>query len=811
MRIFHALSVLCAILSITAFSQTTAVKQHYSLSGCITDSVSRNAIPGVNVIVYSQKIQKQLGGAATDINGAFRIPELSETEVSIKFSIIGYRTKVINIVLTPKKNTAVLDTIRLSSAVLTMGSVEITAVKPMIEYLIDKQVVHMDKVPGGSGSVADALKSTGSVDIDPVSNKVSLRGRSEVNIMIDGKPMPGAETLISQMPASGVDKVEIITNPGAKEDAEGDAGIINIITKKSERNSYNGSVNLTFSTRKINLGTVALNYRKDRLNLYSSFTGGLGTENFENKSERINFNSLTNHTLSSLENSDMHGHLAFLKLGADYDLNDENSVSLTGSFLNLSFDNNRNGNQNVVRSDNILNYSYLQKNNGSNANINYNFTAFYKRKFNGQGHEITADAYYSKIDMDNDNEQKITYQYDPSFPFMQNSFNNIDNKTLILKTDYVNPSKSFGKIETGYRFTFRDRGNDYTIMNYAYGDARWHDDMNYCNRFYYKENIHALYLSYTNKILFLDYIAGLRYEATLTEGRQVMNGGSSFSHDYSSFFPSFNIAYKINNEFQIMFNTARRINRPRMEYINPFTRVDGPNSFSRGNPQLDPAYVNLYELKFSPVLNLFHTNSTGRPYWLDTIERDSIKYSSVINCGRTKTYGVEVTLPLINDKRSPVKLPAWLNMINVFYSYTHVIDEGIYLNEDYSATKNTWSVSVNTSLNLWYDIGLMINFRYRPKTEDRRTITYENKNLTCSLSRDFFEDKLTVSLMLNDLLNSNTYRTENIGSNYRSDFSNTNIHSRGAFLSFTYNFNDFKAKRDRNIDDGRDKTEGGLF
>lgn len=806
MRVFPALA-----LSLLLFSNYCAQSSagRFSLSGSVIDSVNSSPIPGVNVIVYSSSTGKQIAGAACNDKGIFSVKSIPENKVKVSFSVVGYRLKSIDTAFTQKSTAIALAPVKLSSTLITVTGVEVKAQRPMIEYFIDKQVVNMEKVPGNSGSVTDALKNTGAIDVEPGTNKISMRGRSGLIIQIDGKPMPGAETLLSQMPASSVDKIEIISSPGAKEDAEGDAGILNIITKKSERNNYNGSVSLSASTQKMTYGTLIFNYRKDKFNIFSSISGGLGRQRFESEGYKINYNSISNHIQNSAGKSEFSGRMGNLKLGLDYDMDDLNSFSVSGTFFTLKYDQSDNTSSHIFKNDNALNYTYRLANEGNNLNSNYNFTAYYRKKFNKEGHEITADAYYTRMDSDNDNDRSTGYNY-MSFPELQNSLNNVDNKTLILKTDYVNPSKAFGKIETGYRFTFRDRNNDYQVFNFDQPHSLWNNDTNYSNIFNYKESIHALYLSYSNKILIFDYIAGLRYEGTIAEGDQ-RTGGKTFSNSYASFFPSFYIAYKLSPRFQVLFNTARRINRPRMEYINPFTRVDGPNSYSRGNPLLDPTYVNLYELKFSPILNLFHTNSNGRPYWITTTENDSVTYNSVINCGRTKTYGLELTLPIINDPQFPIKLPKWLNMINVFFSVTRVIDEGVYNSEDYSAKKTTWNVSANSNFTLWYDVNLMVNANYRPKISDKRYIRNASTYLGLSLSRDFFDRKFKVALMLSDLLNSSKYRTETFGSNFYSDNTSHYLSSRGAFLSLTYNFNDFKPKRERNVDDGRDKSEGGMF
>jgi hypothetical protein len=284
----------------------------------------------------------------------------------------------------------------------------------------------------------------------------------------------------------------------------------------------------------------------------------------------------------------------------------------------------------------------------------------------------------------------------------------------------------------------------------------------------------------------------------------------AFGSDYFSYFPTFGLAYKMGDMFQIAFNAARKINRPQMEMINPFVKVNGPNSITRGNPRLEPTYTNSYELRFNPLLNIFFNDSKGRPASIATNVDDSVTVTTTINSVSNKSYGFELTIPVINEPRFPVKLPDWFSMFTMRISYTKTIEEGGYLKEGYSINRNAWRFNGNFSVKLWEDINAMMYYNYALPAEDARYKSGAVRFMGIVLSRDFFEKKLSLSLNFNDVFNSMQFVNETHGSNFYS-YSKTQVYkNQSVGLNIRYNFNDFTNRKEKTIDDGRDK-ESGLF
>lgn len=784
--------------------------QPYSITGNVKDFQNSTPMQGVTVALYSKANQKVLGGTSSNEKGVFNLKySVKGKNILIRFSYVGYETKQID-TIDFLNNKADLGTILLKPSSIMKSAVEITGQKPMVEFYIDKQVINMDQVPGSqSGSVSDALRNTGIVEVDPSSSKISLRGNSNVNILIDGKPQPMADNLLSQMPASYIDKVEVITTPSAKDDPEGDAGIINIITKKEHHDNYNGTLALYSATQQIGYLSSALNYRKGGLNLFGSVNGYYGKFLRYTDGQRINYLSDILHSQNSIGQSLTRGYMSNIKLGVDYDFDTLNSLSLTGNY------NKTNGTM-IISADNINynlagieTYSYNTNDDGHGDFNNYTVSADYKKKFNSKGHEFTADAFISNMVNSTHDLLTTEFNYLPLYPGLQNNNNDVLNKTVILNTDYVNPTETFGKIEAGYKFTFRDRKATLENLNYSYFTGLYYDSLNLSNVFRYRENIHALYLSYSNKISIIEYKLGIRDEQTFTDGVQEVTD-EEFKTDYNSLFPTFGLAYKLNELFQFSLNAARKINRPQMEMINPFIKVNGPNNITRGNPQLAPTYTNSFELKFNPLLNVYYSDSKGRPSSISTNINDSITVNTTINSASNKSYGFELTIPIINQPGFPIKLPDWLGMFNVRIAYNRFIENGSYLSEIYSIKRDSWKFSGNCNLNLWWDINLIFYYNIALKTEDDRYRTSASPFAGMFIKKDFFDKKLTIGLNINDLFNAIRPVNETFGSNFYSYSKTNSWRNRNIGLSIRYNFNDFANHQEKDVDDGRDK-DGGLF
>jgi hypothetical protein len=795
--------LLIVLLHLLNSSLISQILPGYRLSGAVIDSTSRTKLCGVNIAIESKKTNKILTGTVSDEKGDFFINNIIKDSIKIRLSMIGYSTKTIDTCLTQSSTN--LGIISLKPASILLSDVVVRSSLPMIEYNADKMVINIGKVPGNTSSLTDALRNSGVVEVNPSTNKISLRGNSNVKILIDGKPVALAESMLNQLPASSVDKVEITTTSTAKDDPEGEAGIVNIITKKGLPGKYSGSLSVTTSTQKTHFGYGMANYKTGLFNFFSSALYGFGKQEYDIELERINYNSPNYHKLSSLSRSLSDGYLVNSKIGFDLDYDSLNLFTVYGNYFKLKYAQDNISTNDVVNAMNDLSIKYNVKNRDDGNYDNYILSTFYKRKLNNKGSEITLDAFYSYLKNDFNSNVVTTNYYFAGYLFLRNSKKDIVNNTVIVKTDYVLPMGT-GKFETGYHFTWRDRESKYDISDNSLINIEWNPH----NLFSYKESINAFYAQHASKIYPFEYKAGVRLEHTHTTGKEMANGEISDT-DYVSVFPSLTLVYNVSEESQLSCSMARRIQRPMMEFINPFVEWQGPNKLYAGNPKLEPTYTNLVELKYDQLINVFYSGTKGSIQLVETTVNDSISLYSMINTSSIDKYGIEISIPYYNDPKYPFKLPEFITFLQIKFAYHKIDQVGTYVTENLTNTKKYWYILANGSLKMWFETDLTFSWLYTPKLDDGRYITSSTSYLTLVMSKEFFNKYLKVSLTYNNILQSNVYNITTYGTSYYSNLKYNNVLGSGLFLSLNYSFNDFKNREERSIDDGRDKIDNTIF
>jgi hypothetical protein len=799
------------LLSSVIYSQGRQEKPHnYDITGVVLDSVSNEPLIGITIVLLDKDSGKIIKGTTTNDKGTFTLFYTKAANVKLKFSGIGYKDLYLD-TLKLISGKCHLGNIHLPQEIMQTKPVLITGEKQMVDYLIDKEVINVDKVPKGNGTVADALQNSGLVDVDQTNKTISLKGSTGVKILVNGKPQPNIEQTLFQMPSSYIEKVEIMTTPSSKYEAEGDVGIINLVTSKNMEDNFNGSLSYYANTQGANYPSAFFNYRKGKFNLFTSGYGGLS--NFDNSNTRyLNKYTVINPTHEASTGSSKSNYKnGSFALGLDYDPDTVNSFSVSGNYTGS--DNNYNSLSITDISDfnSLPIYNYMFGNNSNNIYNSQMYQGFYKRKFNNNRCEFTTDIYWAILTSGTNNDKTTNYSNQLN-PVLQNSSTSTKNNTFNINSDYVNPTENYGKFETGYKFTYRDRRNNYDNEDYVYSVAKWYDSTGLSNDFRYKESILAFYGSWTYKIWIIDLKTGIRMEHTYTNGIQYTSG-ENFSNNYSDFFPTINLSHNISPFLRLYINATRRITRPQMELINPFTVIYGPNSISQGNPLLKPTYSNIYETGLNPFIKFYYTYNNGNPIGISTVLPNGSFYSTTVNMTLRQTYGSDLTIQLMKGSPIPVTVPDWLGMVNVTISYMKIIQTaGLSkdaVNENININRDTWILRSNDNFNLWENFRLGIFYTVNFKYKDSRYKNYTMSWLNFSLSRDFFDDKLSVSVSGNNLFVPTSTKMEITGSDYYSYYEYNMPQMRSAALSISWYFNDFKFRQNRNIDDGRDKPSEG--
>lgn len=780
-----------------------AQAETYKAIGAVSDLMTSKPLTGASVLILSKTSGKELKGIATDEKGFFTIENIPESKVRVKISMVGYQTQVIDSVALDQ--TSRLGLIRLLATTIEIAEVVIKSIKPLIEFHADRQVINMDRLPGNSGTVTDALKNSGLVEVDQSTNKITVRGQG-IKIKMDGHEYNMPVEMLAQMPATMIDQVEVILSPGAKESAEGGTYILNLISKKEAYSNYSGMFSLNMSTNNRGFGGTYLNYKANKLNMFGQAYGNRWASKNINEYERLVYTSPNMYYQKTQGDGKSIGYAGNIKFGFDYDFDEKNTTTFFVNYTGYNFDSEGNGNSFINNNNNVRQYDYVSHNTNFSVNSNLSFYGFYKKSFEKKGNELLIDAMYTIFGNPSDSKMKWDYSNKIGRPEMQNSNTDVTAKTFILKTDYILPINT-NRLEAGYSFTYRTRDNDYNVENFSYSTGTWLDSLKLSNVFKYYESINALYVTYAHKLGDFNAKLGLRAENLSTEGRQVTQN-TNFQENFLSFFPNLDLSYKLSDMYQVSINAFRRVTYPQIYYINPFRRYQGLNNYSAGNPKIKPTYVNSVAFNLSQYISVFYNYTTGTITSAMTTENDTTLISTYLNLNNEKAYGVNLTLPYYNSPMMPFHLPDFITNCYISFNYRYAKQSGQFLKEDLSLIDKSYTFNAYVGVKLWWDIDANISVYYMPRTENRRMIRGAMNFTSLYLSKTFMDRKLRLNISVMDLFNSNKNYNESIGGNFYTKNSYQMLNSRSISIGISYMFNDYKDRRDRKIDDGRDSSGG---
>ncbi len=818
-------------------------EKEITVKGKIVDASTQTPLEYATIVFTSTADASDVTGGITDTKGNYNIKVAAGT-YNISYEYIGFKKLTINNKsITSNTN---LGTTSLSVDAETLDEIEIVAEKTTVDIRLDKKIYNIGKdLTTAGGTVSDALNNVPSVSVD-IEGGISLRGNENVRILINGKPSAlagfGDSNVLSQLPAEAIERVEVITSPSARYDAEGTAGILNIILRQKETLGFNGSINLNAGNPDLVGVATTLNYRTEKFNLFSN----IGFRYFDaprtSDSDTYYFDYLdedgilqTPEYRQIIEDQDVtrlnrnyNGNI-----GMEYFLSDK--TSLTGSFFyrygedaDLSTNISERYNGGLVEQTT----RYERQNEEDNS---YQFALNYITKFDDKGHQLTADFQYVI-----DKEEQFTF-LDENYDFTEDAnpepfqreqiYQTEDQKEYLVQADYVLPIGEDSRFEAGYRGSFQNEVTDYLLEQEDITDGSLFVNDTITNVFDYSENVNALYTQYGTKLGKFSFLLGLRLEHTQLKGKidsrlsdQELNDAfgfpidTDFDKNYLGLFPTVNLIYNLAKEDQkeesITLGYNRRINRPRGWFINPFPTRSSRTRVFQGNPNLDPAFSSTFDLGYLKRWDkLTLTTSVYYQHETDSFERVQE------NTGSVTTDGINIirTIPvnLSTNKRTGAELGVlynpekWLRLnssINFFQFNT----EGEFNGVDYSAKNTSWFARFSSKVTLPAKIDWQTNAFYRGARSDAQSDTDGIFSMDLAFSKEIFKDKATLSLNVRDVFNSRkrnsvtTTATERVTSEFQ-------WRQRQITLSMIYRFNQ-KKERNRgsrnNNYNGDDEFEG---
>lgn len=817
-KILRFLPILILFTTLTTYSQNTS-----RFLGTVIDDATEKPIQGATAVLYRTKDSSVVRGGYTDKDGKFKYEKIVYGDYYLKISFIGYQVAKFDKLKTAKNFAEInLGTIRMKQSASEADIVEIVAEKQAIEYSMGKKVFNVDKSGANTGgNVLDVLRAVPAVDVDQ-DNNVSLRGNSNVNIMIDGKPlaaMGGSTNLLQQIPAANVESIEVVTNPTAKYDAEGQTGILNIITKKQIQGGFNGMLFLNTGTYDNYSASANFNYRTDFFNIFTNLDYSVSNRRRRIEIERrtsfldsLSERNETEITKNGYRYSDGSGGGGRLGLELNFSRNTNMTIS-GGVRKNEDHDNEESRNIQSLLANNSSNISQIFDfmTHENNPFVNYDGNLNFMHKFDRKGHELTFDAFYNTNNISRENNQdNLYYNLTNGIPIDLNTDRTYqvrnrtvgDNQSLIMQADYVQPINK-DRIEAGLKYSLRDVAAVSEFFTKP-KDSDYLKDTIASNQGKFKENVIAAYFIYGSKLSDnMDVSAGLRTEYTLQGVREVTGGYSDFDRTYIDFFPNLSVSYKLDDFQSFQLSYSRRINRPRLDNLNPFIDKSDPFFWRTGNPTLMPEYVNSYQVG---MLNVFKQITVNTEFFVKDIrdvinqrfreyynDSSNILIDRPLNMAQGLSYGLDFSVSYELSK-------TW--RMNTDFSFFDQYAEGTYKGVTFSNKGFAWSAKYMTSAVLFEDISMQIMANYSSpvvSAQGKRAAFYM---ADISFKRDFMDKKLSVSLRWMDIFRTMRFGGISQGENFYSQAFFTRDFT-AITLGISYRINDIiKQDRKRKREDG---------
>lgn len=812
------LILLFSSLSFFALGQSLNDKDRneVSVKGKIVESVNDQPLSYATV-AFADLNGKIITGGISDSYGNYII-KVPSGIYNITFEFIGFKAKVLNNQNLTKDIT--LQTVSLEEGAENLDEVLVTAETTEVEIRLDKKIYNIGKdLTTAGATVGDALANVPSVTVD-AEGAIALRGNGNVRILINGRPSAiagfGSTDALQSLPAESIERVEVITSPSARYDAEGTAGILNIILKREKTLGFNGSIQANLRDPFGAGLTGNVNLRTQKFNIFN--TTSVNTRNSPGKGVVNNLffsENVVNPLVLETRDFDRNDVGFNTNLGMEYFMSDKTSVTTSFFLSNGKDDDETFNNTNEFDRNNELAVNRIRIEEETEDDNNYQVSLNYITRFNDKGHELTADIQYG---IDDQLETALISEENtfPVFELLPTELITIeeDANEFLAQVDYVLPFGDNAQFEAGYRGNFEETTTDFEVKEQLVpgGEFVVNDDLT--NVFIYDEEINAIYTQYGNKFGKFSFLAGLRYEHTRLAGK--VEGESEgndlvidFDNSYSGLFPTLNLNYELNDTENFTLGYNRRINRPRGRFVNPFPSRSSEANIFQGNPSLRPAFASAFDLGYlkrwgkkatltASVYYQYETDAFERiqeDTGLETPNGIPIIRTIPINLSTNERVGFEVGL-LYNPTD-------WLR-VNGSFNFFQFNSDGAFNGIDYGAKNTSYFSRLSAKVSLPYKIDWQSNAIYRGPTNNAQTENEGILFLNLAFSKDILKGNGTIALNVTDVFNSRKRMSLTNTETFISD-SEFQFRVRTFNLSFIYRFNQKKEKAGRS---GRNNDGG---
>ncbi len=767
------------IFLLSLFVQSSSAQSDWTIVGKIIDDKSKEAIPFASALLKNSDNDEIVAGVTTDINGDFTL-ETSTNKVYLEIKFVGYLTRILPIVF--DSNMVDLGNLCIEPNAESLGELNITAEKSSMEFKLDKRVFNVGQDISSTGMGAmEVLNNVPSVNVD-IEGNVSLRGNQGVQILIDGKPSVMADDLSSALgsiSADMIEKIEVITNPSAKYNAEGTSGIINIVLKKEEKKGVNGSISFNTGWPHNHSVGGSINLRANKFNFFTQF--GAGYRSLPRYEESINQSYIDSSKVESDGVNYRNENFYNITLGTDYYINDYNTITLSGNF---AYEIEQQPSETEFwlydgNNDLVSNYKRTEVTSALNPKFQYDFN-YVRESKNNKDHKLQFSALGRSFSKDQSSEFNNVVLIGSDAYADQQTRTDFYQTDYTFKLDYTNPLNDKWSIESGAMYEINDVGNDYGV--YDDDNGVWVSDSSLTNNFVFVQKVLGLYATGAYESEKWGVKVGLRAENT-DLNTLLENTGQSNNQFYTNLFPSIHSSYKINKKFSMQIGYSRRIFRPRLWDLNPFFNIRNSYNIRTGNPNLLPEYGDSYELTAIYMNNKFSLN--GSVYYLRTTEvveritvlENNVNITMPMNIGTRDKVGIELNGDVDINKSID---------LNGDFNFGYFNRRGTFNGQNFDFISNQWSSRATMKIKLPANFDIEITGNYQSKFETVQGVTSGYLFGDIGMRKKLWKGKGVINFSVRDIMASRIRENTVV----QDDYYVYAFSQRGRFitLGFSYSF-----------------------
>ncbi len=788
---FHLKIGTLLFLFITVLGSPTRASEKLQgqISGIISDESSGEGLPYATILLTSSLDSSFSKGIITDSEGNFSIGELSYGSYIIEVSFMGFEKKTQYLELNKKKINL---NIKLRKKEYSFSEVEVSAEKELKEEGIEKTTVNVTKnMTLSGGNALDVMQSLPSVDLD-INGQIQYRGSNRVTILINGKPSELVKSL-EQIPADQIEKVELINNPSAKYEADGMSGIINVVMKSTDDKFENTSLNIFYGYPKTTGGSLGLYKQYDKATVYLNGSANLKTQ-FQTKEHwRYNYEDLEALDYYQYDRQDQILQNYMLSTGANYKIKPKHQVGISliasgkTNFADRNIDYQSWDKEGAIIHHSNKDIEIHQYNYVIDGSLDYQFQINKTQK-------LETNLHYNFLD----GSQKMSFDFYPidvsndGDHDYQKTYSDQLNKTGDLSLDYTWDISDSSLLESGYFYSHEDLLNDFRSESYNHSNENWQPDTSLANQFHYLQAIHAAYINLERKLKYFDFQIGLRGEFSST------NQFVKAKEEYFDLFPSLRLSKKLDKYFKVYGTYNRRINRPILKMINPYTNeyADILNMHI-GNPDLKPEYVNSFELgtqitakKSTAKMAIYYRRIDQAISRVKSASNDSALLVTFMNLDQAQLFGGELNYSL--------KATKWWQVnanVNIFYTTL----QGIYGPNQIDKSHTGWTASMKNQFKLPWKLHMQFNMFYKSALPDVLGTYQERYYADLAVSKKVLKNKGKFIFKISDVFNTYKFGLDLVGLDengyHYQQINRRKNESQYFILSFVYNFSGKEKKK----------------